>query len=76
MAYKLTYTSDLFPKDYEFGIPGIDGLFTNGKTKTLTAEDEQQFLSRNEVSLKDSVKGDGNYKLEGTSELSSKGGEN
>lgn len=68
MALKVTVENDAFPKDHEFEIRGL-GLFTNGKARTITEEEEQAFVALNEKSVKDAVKGSNYIKVEGTSEV-------
>jgi hypothetical protein len=68
MALKVTVENAAFPKDHEFEVRGL-GLFVNGKTRTITEEEEQTFVSLNGESVKDATKDSEYIKVEGTSEV-------
>lgn len=71
MGRKVTVTNDAFPKEAEFEIRGL-GLFTNGKPKEVTAEQEAAYAEINGRPLDDSAE---YIKVEGTSNKAS-GGDN
>lgn len=71
MARKVTVTNDAFPKEAEFEIRGL-GLFTNGKPKEVTAEQEAAFESIQGKKLDESAE---YIKVEGSSTKAS-GGDN
>lgn len=69
MALKLSYDNPSFPKDYEFGVPDV-GIIKNGSSVTLDEETERLFVASRGTSVKDALKEDKSFKVEGTSELS------
>lgn len=73
MSLKVTVTNDDFPKDHEFEIRGL-GLFTNGKSRAVTEEEEAAFVAEHGEGVREKLKGSENVKVEGTTEV--KGGEN
>jgi hypothetical protein len=68
MALKVTVTNSDFPEDYEFEVRGL-GLFTNGKSRSVTEDEEAAYIGLNGVSVRDGTKGSENIKVEGTAEV-------
>lgn len=68
MSLKLTYTHPSFDKDEEFELTGI-GLVQNGKTRTLSEDEERAAVARLGMPVKEAFKGNEQVKIEGTSEV-------
>lgn len=71
MPLKVTLNHPAYEKGVPLDVTGI-GLIENGSTKTLTEEDEREFVSRNMMTVKDGLKGSEFLSVDGTVEL--KGG--
>jgi hypothetical protein len=59
-----------FPPDFELEIAGV-GVFPNGSTTELTADQEQAYIIRNNSMLSDDVADGGNMAVTGTPLISS-----
>jgi hypothetical protein len=68
MALKVTVTNSDFPDDHEFEVRGL-GLFTNGKSRSVTEEEEAAYVALNGVSVRDGTKESEYLKVEGTAEV-------
>lgn len=75
MSLKVTFKHPDFPSEAEFDVIGL-GLFKNGQAKTLSEEEEAMFVSLNGESVRDRLKGNEMFKVEGTSEVKAEGGDN
>lgn len=72
MSLKVTFTHPDFPKGYEFEVAGL-GLLKNGEATSVSAEQEAQFVAEHGEGVKDHLKEDEMFKVEGTTEV--KGGD-
>lgn len=61
---EITVKNDDFPKDYEFDIRGL-GLFKNGESREVTAEQEAAFVSITGNTIRDSIAGSSTISAKG-----------
>lgn len=72
MALKITYDNPDFPKGHEFEIRGL-GVLENGKSVTLTEEQEENFAAETGQTLGEALEGNEAFKVDETKEKASGG---
>ena len=72
MALKVTYDNPMFPKGTEVEISNL-GVFKNGESQDVDEETERLFKANSGKTVRDALKGDENFKVDGKAE--SKGGD-
>lgn len=68
MSLKVTYNSPAFGKGEEVAVNGL-GVLVNGKSVDLDEAAERAFLAENGKTVKEALKDDPHFKVEGTAEL-------
>lgn len=67
MALKVTVNKPQYPKGTEFDVRGL-GLLKNGESTTLTEDQERDFAAFTGTTVREGLKGDESFKIEGTAD--------
>jgi hypothetical protein len=72
VALKVTLNNPAYGKDEVAAVQGL-GLLKNGKAVTLTEAQEQEYFSLHGKTVKEGLKDDENFSVDGTAEFKSPG---
>jgi hypothetical protein len=68
MGLKVTYEHPDFDKGHEFSVNGL-GILKNGEATEISDEQERTFVATNQASVRDALKGNGAFTVEGTASV-------